>query len=455
MKSNTADGTAALVDMNNSNNITIGGNIQSERFLEGFGYHYVSTLVPGLNSSFFDVTADSYQYDETMAGDDWLAGWQTVSGSLVNAKGYALFNRNDLNLNFTGTTLNSGDISIGVTLTSGSEPEERRGWNLVGNPYPSAIDADLFIADNVGTITGTIYFWEDADSDNVFESSDYASWNGAGSTGTGGTKVPNGYISSNQGFMVKALSSGNVNFDNSMRTVNNSQYFKNQKNDIKRLNLSLNNNTNYSEILIAFKEDANLSFDELYDGIKLKSNNNINLFTELNDQPFGIQTYPSLDMLTETFIVPLVYESELSGEFVFTARNIENFEDYDEIFLFDKESDNKTNLINTPQYSFNSESGIFKERFELIFKGKSTGVETNEAFSNTYKIYSWKNNIVINTSNFEKTVFKIYNITGSLIESGYLNKYKTEIQINNNNGIYIVELNNGYDRYIEKLIIMH
>ena len=37
-----------------------------------------------------------------------------------------------------------------VTLTS----------TLIGNPYPSAIDAHKFIDDNAGVIEGTLYLWQ-------------------------------------------------------------------------------------------------------------------------------------------------------------------------------------------------------------------------------------------------------------------------------------------------------
>src|SRR5690606_10567004 len=46
---------------------------------------------------------------------------------------------------------NNGAISIPITANYEA---------LVGNPYPSAIDVYQFIDDNVGRITGSLYFWE-------------------------------------------------------------------------------------------------------------------------------------------------------------------------------------------------------------------------------------------------------------------------------------------------------
>lgn len=44
---------------------------------------------------------------------------------------------------------------------------------LVGNPYPSAIDAYQFIIDNSNTIEGTIYIWEHSPNNNTHILNEY------------------------------------------------------------------------------------------------------------------------------------------------------------------------------------------------------------------------------------------------------------------------------------------
>ncbi|WP_147402351.1 hypothetical protein [Flavobacterium sp. 120] len=73
---------------------------------------------------------------------------------------------------------NNGLVSIPVGATDTS--------NLIGNPYPSAIDANLFINANNGILEGTIYFWthNTAINNNVYTSDDYAVYNSLGGVGT-------------------------------------------------------------------------------------------------------------------------------------------------------------------------------------------------------------------------------------------------------------------------------
>jgi hypothetical protein len=57
--------------------------------------------------------------------------------------------------------------------------------NLVGNPYPSALDANLFFSENSVNL-GTIYLWthNTAITNNLYTSDDYATYNLLGGVGT-------------------------------------------------------------------------------------------------------------------------------------------------------------------------------------------------------------------------------------------------------------------------------
>ena len=109
---------------------------------------------------------------------------------------------------------------------------------MIGNPYPSAIDAEEFILDNMsiadggnnatGTIfNGALYFWDHFGEQNTHNLAGYvggyATRNLTGGAVaisndarinnnlTSGTKVPGQYIPVNQGFFVSTLIDG---FDN-------------------------------------------------------------------------------------------------------------------------------------------------------------------------------------------------------------------------------------------------
>jgi hypothetical protein len=119
----------------------------------------------------------------------------------------------DDSLKFIGVP-NNGTIDIPVTVRTSDGIGER----LIGNPYPSAIDADAFINANLlgtgtinQTITGTLYFWTHNHtlSGNDYLASDYATYNlfgGVGvDSGTGNITDPTQYIASGQGFFLVFL----------------------------------------------------------------------------------------------------------------------------------------------------------------------------------------------------------------------------------------------------------
>ncbi len=117
---------------------------------------------------------------------------------------------------------NNGDINL--PISAGNE-------YLVGNPYPSALDADQFIRDNgnfgSGSTTGTLYFWEHWGGGSHILSEyqgGYATYTLAGgvpaaSSGTSGTatKTPKRYIPVAQGFFVTSSNSGTIKFNNGQR----------------------------------------------------------------------------------------------------------------------------------------------------------------------------------------------------------------------------------------------
>ena len=113
---------------------------------------------------------------------------------------------------------------------------------LVGNPYPSAIDAYDFITDNINSvdrlqdvgIDGTLYFWEHSSSNNTHILSNYlggyavlnlsggvAPVAPSGISGKGlSAKIPKQYIPVGQGFFVygKTGGGGPVIFNNGQRS---------------------------------------------------------------------------------------------------------------------------------------------------------------------------------------------------------------------------------------------
>ncbi|RMG94642.1 MAG: hypothetical protein D6706_13510, partial [Chloroflexi bacterium] len=178
---------------------------------------------PVQNAPVSILGSNVFYYDETLNNADYRDDWVPASGTLVVGKGYAASGAGTVTFN---GVVNDGNFNIPITST-GSGAED--GWNLIANPYPSAVDADQFISANSGKLVGgALYFWDDPGSgQNNFTTADYATYNILGGVAGGGGNTPNGFIGSGQSFFIKSANpSTTVSFNNTMRSDNNSQFFR-------------------------------------------------------------------------------------------------------------------------------------------------------------------------------------------------------------------------------------
>jgi len=409
-------------------------------------FHYVSSPVNGAVSDSFPDRI--YYYDETNVGnvDDVSCCWvyANLAGSYVldNGRGYAASVKNTKTIRLVGE-LNDGDYNYLVTNSGKGLASD--GWNMVGNPYPSAIDANAFISDAGNShLSGSLYFWDDDNSGGGdYSYSDYAIWNGAGYVGGGGNK-PNGYISPGQGFFVKANSSGNVVFKNSMRTTEIGKFFK-LNNDISRVYLYAKDllTNNYNEMLIAFKEDATDGYDNQYDALKLKGNQYISFYSLMNGQPYAIQTFPKqIDEKT----VDIGLTVGVSGNYRIGLSLVENIENKMNIYLYDKVLDKKINL-KKGFYEFYSNSGIINNRFSVIFsESVMSGLTDSMVDYNNIKIIVNDNEVLFyDIKNITK--ISLIDIMGKEIGSYYIDYNNNKINITNlSKGVYIIVFNNDRER---------
>jgi len=338
---------------------------------------------------------DAANYEDTDAdnfddnSDDWiLAGQAEV---MMPGKGYAAFARpatmgypESQQFVFTGE-FNTGVITTPVTVSP--DLVNPQNWNLLGNPYPSAIDADAFINDpaNIGVLGGTIYLWthitppEDFNpGPDVlnFSEDDYASY----TAGVGGVEaypgetVPTGIIGSGQGFFIEGLANGFATFNNGMRvTTGNDNFYR----ATDRIWLNLENDLGgFSQMLIGFVEGATNGLDRSYDGKRLDGGGLISLSSLIDDQAFAIQ---GREPLTEEEIIPLAIKNLVEGDntYKISIENVEGLLVNSDIYLIDH-LEGVTHDLNTGAYRFSSAQGIHKERFELLLKNEIKSLQQLE-----------------------------------------------------------------------------
>jgi len=251
----------ANIDLFDNNNFEYIRN--SAVLTNAYDYTYWSSPVTGINISNLGISTvytfntanylDLYSgngYPQTTGspddfddnGDDWQLA--SATDNVIEGKGYAALSdgvESMQTISFKGIP-NNGYVSVPVFL-SGNNSNTDDDWNLIGNPYPSAIDASVLINSNIN-MSGTLYFWTHntnlGDGGNIgpadknYDANDYASFNLSGGVAAGsGGEIPNGYIAAGQGFFMEVNDNGTITFNNDMRVLNtadeNTQFYKSAK----------------------------------------------------------------------------------------------------------------------------------------------------------------------------------------------------------------------------------
>ncbi|MFZ4680708.1 MAG: T9SS sorting signal type C domain-containing protein, partial [Flavobacterium sp.] len=455
---------ASLIQVNNVTN-SGSGNMQYSRNVSGLrGYDYVYWSSPVLSqdvSNFYSTPTPGFKYYwDTLAnngngngGNTSQGIWSTASGAMQPGKGYIVRASSsfgwtgNLTATFTGRP-NNGTIPVTVNrggyntaagyngLNGSLITRDDDNYNLIGNPYPSAIDAIDFLTDsqNVSKIKGFVYLWTHGQAPNSstnpfygsftsnYNANDYLAYNSSGSS------IPNGFagkIAAGQGFFVLmedgAEVTGNseqVVFKNSMRNADNSQFYRTNSvssatEEKNRIWLDLvDANNNATSTLVAYVQNATNGVDRMYDAItKVKSHNLI--YSTIENQKYIIQGR-SLPF-DDNDLVPIGYKAINSGIYKIAIAAVDGlFYNGQSIYLEDKLLNVIHDLRSAP-YSFETESGIFEDRFVLLYTSVALGVPVFT--ENTIVVYKNETGLIINSGSIPMKSVAIYDVTGRLITS--------------------------------------
>jgi hypothetical protein len=339
----------ALIDLGT---IHILGNGVVSRYLSGNRWTYISSPVNNAVSTQFGE--EIYYYDEVAAKDNWNNGWVLAENILLeSAKGYDVYKyKNDI-INLEGT-FNSGTYGITVTNTDGNEVAEHEGWNLIGNPYPSAIDWDA-AGWTKTNVNDAIYIWDQTQQNYVT----YIS--GVGTNG--GSR----YIPPMQGFFVKVTNpgSGYVGMTNEVRIANTESKLKSAGSDKDGLTIRLDGYSYSDETLIRFVDGAGTNFDKAYDALKKFSDNEVvpQIYTTTGKgEHLAINSYP---LTIDYSIIPIELNVIGAGDYTLQFDGVWNLDVSKTIYIEDKQLDTLINLLSVNRYSFTTDDIEMGGRFAL------------------------------------------------------------------------------------------
>lgn len=313
-------------------------------------------------------------------------------------------------------------------------------WNLVGNPYPSAIDAKAFMTYN-SNIEGVVRIWAHGNLPSAavtnpfygsftynYTASDFILYNLTGPSIQNGY---NGYIPSGQGFFVAMLdgpadSTQKVYFNNAMRskTFDNTQFFRMSNNSYSineteksRIWIDLvSANEKVSRTMIGYVDGATAEKDRLYDAL-LKSSGDQDFYSLINGEAISIQGRPI--PFDETDQVRLGLKVNTNATYKIAIASLDGlFEDNNyPVYLEDKWTNTVHNLKESP-YSFTAIAGRIDDRFVLRFTN-FLGNQQSEIVSNSVRVSSNTNEIVVKSNKENISEIVLYDAIGRII---YQNK---------------------------------
>jgi hypothetical protein len=460
---------SSLVQINNGIN---SGNIVYKRNtmpMKKFDYTYWSspvypqTLV-GLSP--FTPSDKYYQFDPVVG--NW-AGVAAIN-LMDKGKGYIIrapytFDQNIpavYNGEFNGVP-NNGTITTPIQVSTSI-------YNLIGNPYPSAISADLFLSDlsNVAAVDATIYLWTHNTpiTANQYNSNDYAVYNYLGGTGTSSApnvgvnaNVPTGKIASGQSFFIGGLTNGVATFKNTMRIIgDNNQFFRSsspivtssfQNFEKHRIWLDVvNSQGNYKQTLVGYATNATSGIDRGFDGTFFNVGNALNLYSVNNETLLSIQGRPL--PFTDTDEVDLGFSSAVADSFKINLYDFDGLFTSQDIFLKDRDLNVIHNLKLAP-YNFASNAGTFNSRFSLVYRDATLSNSNFSANADSITLYKPNENLNIKTSGIIMQSVKVYDTRGSLLfEKTGINSSQTTLNLGAVNQMLLIQITTADSKIITR-----
>ena len=343
---------------------------------------------------------DLYRFNQSAAMEWQNYKTHTSDFVLANGQGYLYANAVDVNLIFKGTFNENETEEIGLIYDAGNPCA---GWNLIGNPFPIQAYANrsYYVLNEDGT-----------GIEPVAVSSEVA-------------------IEPCTGVMVKVEASETNPKVTFSKTAPDSQ--GNQ--GVLQIAVAQNNtrgNAVQDKAIVSFNEGDAL-------GKFVFNEDNAKIWIPRGNEDFAIVCAES------TSEMPLNFKAKENGAYTISV-NPESVE-MEYLHLIDNLTGTDVDLLQTPEYTFDSKKSDYASRFKLVFAaneedGPSTGSET-------FAFYNGNEWVINNTG---EATLQIVDMTGRVMSSEPINGNAT-MNLNQMPGVYMLRLINGDSVKVQKVVV--
>ncbi|MCD9853448.1 lamin tail domain-containing protein [Epilithonimonas sp. JDS] len=501
----TIESDAGLVQKNTGadNNSNFTATVKRTAKLPTKGYTFWSS--PVSNQNLYSFSNGYNQAAGSGTGTPWnrffvykessdtfvtaVSGEITLGASSVfdSARGYAIKGKNSYTP--TGGTgsevpasadtfvfngkINNGPISSQILKNScgGSvlEADCTKGYNLVGNPYPSNLNFDALYAANSSKIYGTAYFWTNNDitatqqqSGSNYSGNNYAIYNMTGGTPAvevdphqpsgAASPTPNGIVKVGQGFIIKSkkLGAGSaLSFDNTMRVGYdaNAHFYNAKKAEKNRFWIRMTSPASITNtLLVGYIPGATNGFEIDFDA-ELFVIGSDSFYSILGTKKLAIQG--KADFSNEDK-VPVGTKYAANGTYKLSLGNKEGIFENQKIYLKDKLTNSYTDLT-SQDYTFSAVKGSDDSRFEIVYKDNAVlGTDSNA--KSDFTVYRDGESYVVKSSKSLGKI-EIYDTSGRMLITSSTKENTVRIDASSlTNGVYIIKAENSGDLKTKKVI---
>ncbi|MEP6725776.1 MAG: T9SS type A sorting domain-containing protein [Bacteroidota bacterium] len=444
------------------------GNLIVQRYIaSGFGYKYFSS--PFQTDTVGDFSNDMnlaagfptfYRHDENLASIGWVT-YTAGSGTLNSMQGYAA----NLGPATASKTVDLKGVINNHTVSRtlyNNDMAYTKGFNLVGNPYPSPVNWDAVGGWTKTNIDNAVYYFNAGTTDQY--TGVYSSYiNGVSSDGVAGST-----IAAMQGFFVHVSNgtfpvTGLLSVNNSARIINSTAtFFRVYGQDdqpLLRLSAGFADETVIADpVTFYFSDEGTGNFNKKLDALKLMNTDTVipNLFAISADaEKLSINAIATPhDTLA---VVPLGLVTKKDAWVSFNAKDIKNIPAGLYIYLSDVKTGVNHDMQKDARYRLFLPAGDYENRFFLKFSTKELNTITGNTNANeTFAAYSNGGRLYINARlpAGEKGIVTVINMLGQVIcrqETGG-NTFQP-VNASFVSGVYIVNFSSTTQKQSKKIFI--
>jgi hypothetical protein len=322
---------------------------------------------------------------------------------------------------------NNGTILIPADDVDGDSGNESQQdvtltTTLVGNPYPSALDADEFIRDNIDfdngganpIIQGTILLWEQWAGASHYLAEYEGGYGYINLTETArayqhpdiviadptnpdnrGIKTPTKFIPVGQAFFVEVVNDGNIEFNNGQRvfkqeSLGESVFFRDVQSQDNTTNEDMTDRDEETTVVgpmqtiklelgvsngatrrfvLGFSDTTTDGFDPGYDGGLITQSPEEDMTSLLNGKPYVIQAFSPISPEKE---IDLYFNASGNNNFTLDIAELKNIPEGQDIYIRDNRQSITWNLTQDGAYHFSALAGEDSDRFDIVFSDENT-----------------------------------------------------------------------------------